>query len=81
MTFKDRQLNFITFQAWKLNFLNPLNFLIAGHTNRRGKTQASFDCVRMIYILVQVNGIENTVKAIHITPNFLCRFNFQAKMP
>ena len=41
---------------------------LAGHTNPRGKTQASFDCVRMTYILVQVNGIENRVKAIHITP-------------
>ena len=40
---------------------------LAGHTNPRGKTQASFDCVRMTYILVQVNGIENRVKAIHIT--------------
>ena len=41
---------------------------LAGQTNPRGKTQASFDCVRMTYILVQVNGIENRVKAIHITP-------------
>ena len=28
MTFKDRQLNFVTFQAWKLNFLNPMTFQV-----------------------------------------------------
>ena len=28
MTFKDRQLNFVTFQAWKWNFLNPMTFQV-----------------------------------------------------
>ena len=28
MTFKDRQLNFTTFQAWKLNFLNSMTFQV-----------------------------------------------------
>ena len=28
MTFKDRQLNFTTFQAWKLNFLNAMTFQV-----------------------------------------------------
>ena len=52
---------------------------LAGHTNPRGKTQASFDCVRMTYILVQVNGIENRVKAIHITPQLSLRIQFPGK--
>ena len=41
--------------------------------------QASFDCVRMTYILVQVNGIENRVKAIHITPQLSLQIQFPGK--
>ena len=52
---------------------------LAGHTNPRGKTQASFDCVRMTYILVQVNRIENRVKAIHINPQLSLQIQFPGK--
>ena len=53
---------------------------LAGHKKPAGKnTQASFDCVRMTYILVQVNGIENRVKVIHITPQLSLQIQFPGK--